>query len=229
MVRKVGIVVLDIKTGELEALASAHSRCFEQNSQGSDGGKDCPIPSYTIQVAPDKLRNHAYFDEAPPASTMKPLMAVTFLQDAANQDVEALGVELALSDSNRFLRRMLCLNGSGNWKNCTFPQQMQKTAIAMGWDANCYNSNEAIDPKNKTYDCGKLDTLWGKQSPVDLGDYNRDKLADKANLYGWFMVKKQGNPKTLRTDFNFTVDPKHWPHNSKHNKCYLMWCAVFLM
>ena len=207
VVRKVGIVVLDIKTGELEALASAHSRCFEQNSQGSDGGKDCPIPSYTIQVAPDKLRNHAYFDEAPPASTMKPLMAVTFLQDAANQDVEALGVELALSDSNRFLRRMLCLNGSGNWKNCTLPQQMQKTAIAMGWDSNCYNSNEAIDPKNKTYDCGKLDTLWGKQSPVDLGDYNRDKLADKANLYGWFMVKKQGNPKTLRTDFNFTVDP----------------------
>lgn len=206
VVRKVGMVVLDIKTGEIDALASAHSACFEQNSQGLSGGDDCPVPSYNIKAVPDKLRNHAYFDEAPPASTLKPLMAVTLLQDAANQDVDALGIELAHSNSVQFLRRMLCLNSSKNSTDCQLPQQMQKTAIAMGWDSNCYTSNEALDPKNTSYDCGKIDTLWGKKSPIDLGDYNRDKLADKTQLYGWFMVQKEDSPKTLRTNFNFTVD-----------------------
>lgn len=210
VVRKVGIVVLDINTGELQALASAHTTCFEQNALGLKGDKNCPLPSYSIKAAPDRLRNHAYFDQAPPASTTKPLIALALLQSSANRDIQNLGNELAYSDSDQFLRRLLCLNGQKN-EACDLPQKTQQTAIALGWDSHCQavvdkQVTPDNDGSNQHFICGQVDTLWGRTQKMDLGEANQELDISKSGLYGWFMVNKEGYPKTLRTKFDFVVD-----------------------
>jgi hypothetical protein len=169
MVRMAAVAVVDIASGRIEALAGALSPCARQefDGPGRDARCDKRLP-YPVQYRPDALLNPAVFQDAMPASTIKPIMAAAFLSDpevgprwlaaeraamasAAAPERNSMRGQLMRSDSARFLDRMFCLDK--NFANCRRPWAVQASALAFGWNAGC------TDP---TLDCGKHDLLFGR-------------------------------------------------------------------
>jgi len=168
MVRMAAVAVIDVKSGRIEALAGALSPCTRQeyDGPGRDPHCDTRLP-YPVQYRPDALLNPAVFHDAMPASTIKPILAASFL---ANRDVgpawlaaerkamkpgavpamDSLRGQLMRSDSARFLDRMFC--SERNFADCGRPWEAQSMALAFGWNADCAEAR---------LDCGKRDLLFG--------------------------------------------------------------------
>ncbi len=172
MVRMAAVAVVDVASGRIEALAGALSPCARQEVDGPGLGAGCDkrLP-YEPRYRPDALLNPAVFHDAMPASTIKPIMAATFLSDrevgarwlAAERTAalrktaparESLRGQLMRSDSARFLDRMFCFDK--NYAGCHRPWDIQAQALAFGWNAGCQEAHT---------DCGRQDLLFGR--PVD--------------------------------------------------------------
>jgi hypothetical protein len=175
MVRMAAIAVIDVASGRIEALAGALSPCALQEAVGPKRAADCdsrlPFP---VRYRPDALLNPAVYHDAMPASTIKPIMATAFLADPATGPrllaAERAGMQhdgvpardslrgqLMRSDSARFLDRMFCIDKS--FAGCRRPWDVQKAALAFGWNAGCENASDS---------CGKADLLFGR--PLDRLD-----------------------------------------------------------
>jgi hypothetical protein len=169
MVRMAAVAVVDVASGRIEALAGALSPCARQtfDGPGRDPGCDRRVP-YPAQYRPDALLNPAVFQDAMPASTIKPIMAAAFLSDpgagarwlAAERKAmakptaparDSLRGQLMRSDSARFLDRMFCVDTS--FADCRRPWAVQSQAVAFGWNAGCIDA---------TSGCGKHDLLFGR-------------------------------------------------------------------
>ena len=169
MVRMAAVAVVDVASGRIEALAGALSPCARQSfdGPGRDPGCDKRVP-YAVQYRPDALLNPAVFQDAMPASTIKPILAAAFLSDpevgprwlAAERAAmgrpaaparDSLRGQLMRSDSARFLDRMFCLDK--RFADCKRPWAVQSLASAFGWNAGCIDA---------TADCGKHDLLFGR-------------------------------------------------------------------
>lgn len=184
-VRKVGIVLLDVATGEIEALASSHSSCFVSDHTLAATQADCPKTNYPLVSSVDALRNHAFFDDAQPASTVKPIMALSFLQQG--QSDPQLGKEIASSDSPAFARRMFCEYSPYKTpaEACQLPKMVVDQAISMGWNPQC-------QPEMATFGlstCGKYNPMLGQFNPLNLGQRNADLAWQSRQLYGRFGVE----------------------------------------
>ena len=169
MVRMAAVAVIDVASGRIEALAGALSPCARDEVDGPrrDAGCDARLP-FRARYRPDALLNPAVYHDAMPASTIKPILAATFLADpvigprllAAERAAmakdgvparDSLRGQLMRSDSARFLDRMFC--GERGFVACRRPWDVQQTARAFGWNAGCDDAGSA---------CGKADLLFGR-------------------------------------------------------------------
>ena len=169
MVRTAAVAVIDVASGRIEALAGTMSPCARQEVEGPVRGPGCdqrlPFPA---RYRPDALLNPAVFQDAMPASTIKPIMAAAFLSDpevgaawlaaenaAMRRDAapsrDSLRGQLMRSDSARFLDRMFC--SDKGYANCRRAWDVQTAAAAFGWNAGCADGR---------LDCGKQDLLFGR-------------------------------------------------------------------
>jgi len=219
--RMVGVAVIDVATGAVEAIGSAHSECYRQEHDGP--GRDatrCPnlptVPAYR----PDNLLNHALYTDAMPASTVKPIMAAGFLTDPtysaqAWREIAIIQRELYRSTSPAFLNRMMC--GDAKWSNCSRPQSIQTAAKLLGWDAGCLGNVR----------CGMIDILFGRQSALDDSSQLLDPLATHT-LFGRLLTEEKrvkSGVQELVTDFAFDPslaadcrDNRAWKKCDRHGR-----------
>ena len=202
MVRMAAVAVIDVASGRIEALAGARSRCARQEVDGPGRDADCdPRLPYPVRFRPDALLNPAVFEDAMPASTVKPIMAAAFLADPAVGarwlDTERAAIErggvpprdsvrsqLLRSDSARFLDRMFCLDQRAG-TSCERPWALQQAALAFGWNEACGQGGDA--------DCGRHDLLFGRALGLPgAAPWASGEPAPLAVAYGRLMSQPRG-------------------------------------
>jgi hypothetical protein len=198
MVRMAAVAVIDVASGRIEALAGGRSPCARQelDGPGRDAACDRRLP-YPVQYRSDALLNPAVFQDAMPASTIKPIMAAAFLSDpevgagwlaseraamarAAAPTAGSLRGQLMRSDSARFLDRMFCRDKG--FVRCHRPWDIQATAFGFGWNAGCREGGPG---------CGKHDLLFGRELAAAEGRAGAPLALPVA--YGRLMSEPLGN------------------------------------
>ena len=212
-VRMAAVALIDIPTGRIEALGSAHSGCYRQEYDGPGrNARDCPNLPTSAHYEPDRLLNHALYTDALPGSIIKPIMATGFLRDpkyrariaAERVSINAapaflrLQDELKSSDSVAFLNRMFCADKG--WTNCGRPQAIQQAALQFGWDAGC---------EEGSFRCGRLNVLFGHP---DTGRVRKDttrRPLGASIMYGRVLTEPASpkRPGDLRMMRDFAFDP----------------------
>jgi hypothetical protein len=210
-VRMAAVALIDIASGRVEALGSAHTDCYRQEYDGPGrSARDCPGLPTTPRYEPDRLLNHALYTAALPGSIIKPIMAAGFLSEEAYRrkvagdrvaaDFVRLQDELKGSDSIAFLNRMFCIDQG--WTNCARPRQVQQAALAFGWNAGC------VEP---SFRCGRLNALFGVADVTRIrSDTNRSPLGTSV-LYGRLLTEPASakKPADLRMMRDFSFEPRH--------------------
>ena len=206
-VRMAAVALIDIPTGRIEALGSAHSDCFRQEYDGPGrNARDCPNLPSSAHYEPDRLLNHALYTDAQPGSIIKPIMATGFMREPkyrariASEKISPSFVrlqdELKSSDSVAFLNRMFCADKG--WVNCERPQAIQQAALQYGWDAGC---------EEGSFRCGRLNVLFGH---ADTGRVRKDttrRPLGASIMYGRVLTEpaseKRPGDLTMMRDFRF--------------------------
>ena len=210
-VRMTAIALIDVASGRIEALGSAHTDCYRQEYDG--GGRrsrQCPDLPTAPRYEPDRLLNHALFTDALPGSLVKPIMATGFMRDpqyrkriASDRISPAflrLQDELKGSDSVAFLDRMFCIDKG--WTQCGRPRNIQQAALQFGWDAGC---------QEPSFRCGRLNVLFGFPDNSRIRkDTARTPLGTSV-MFGRLLVEP-ASPKRI-ADFglmqDFAFNPAH--------------------
>ena len=155
--RVAAIAVIDVASGRIEALASAHTPCYAQENDGQARDAGC-LPLWTEpRRRPDALLNHAAFGDFQPGSTIKPILASVFFEDPAS-NAEELRSWLATSNTNRFHDELFCVNGGG--RSCNRPVRVQQRAADLGWNSDC-----SAQPSRR---CARADLLFGRRLSAHL-------------------------------------------------------------
>ena len=208
-VRMAAVAIIDIPTGRIEALGSAHTSCYRQEFDGPGrNAGECPDLPSTPHYEPDRLLNHALFTDALPGSIIKPIMAAAFLRDPGYRrkivadrvaaDFIRLQDELKSSDSVAFLNRMFCIDKG--WANCDRPRDIQQAALLFGWNAGC------LDP---SFRCGRLNVLFGYPDARRIRKDTARMPLGASVMYGRLLTEPASSKKPA--DFqmmrNFSFDP----------------------
>ncbi|MFM8332598.1 MAG: hypothetical protein ACKN9T_12990 [Candidatus Methylumidiphilus sp.] len=162
-VRMAAVAVIDVASGKIEALGSAHTPCYQQDHDGPRHEAACPDAPFRPRYDNDRLLNHALYVDALPASTVKPILALGFLQDnpeyRSGGGLADLAHDLKTSNSEDFLDRLFCRDGkpAKPWRECQRPQRAQEAARLLGWNLGCAADNGSLD-------CARWDVLFGRQS-----------------------------------------------------------------
>jgi len=167
-VRQIGIAVIDIPTGKIQALASSDSDCRRLDAMDSSlehKPNKCPnIGKYMRQMIKqdtDALLNHAIFTAIPPASTIKPIIAAGLFMDKTFNEPN-IASYIKKSDSIAFADMMFCRRGGGSIQNCNRPYNVVQAAKDLGWNQDCSESLNAND-SGLVGICGKSDLLTGRR------------------------------------------------------------------
>ena len=215
-VRMAAVALIDIPSGKIEALGSAHSECFRQEYDGPGrNARDCPNLPTSAHYEPDRLLNHALYTDALPGSIIKPIMATGFLSDpkyrarVAGEKVSPaflrLQDELKSSDSVAFLNRMFCADKG--WTNCDRPHAIQQAALRFGWDVGC---------EEGSFRCGRLNVLFGHPDTGRVRQDTTRRPLGASIMYGRVLTepasaKRPGDLQMMR-DFAFDPrSPRHAP------------------
>lgn len=143
-VRRIGILLMDLATGAIEAAASAHTPCYAQQHDGP--GLDASCPSLPAKPArrDSLLANHALFAEAMPGSLIKPITAMALLADPPyaayllGPGAAHLRRDIAESNSKAFHERLFC--SDTHYSGCLRPQMLAAAAARLGWNDGCESS-----------------------------------------------------------------------------------------
>ena len=209
-VRMAAVAVIDVATGRIEALGSAHSDCYQQEYDGPGRNLDCADVPSTPRFEPDRLLNHALFTAALPGSIIKPIMASGFLHDEryrkrivterVSGDFVRLQDELKGSDSVAFLNRMFCIDKG--WANCDRPRDVQHAAAHFGWNPGCTEAS---------FRCGRLNVLFGFADASRIRNDTTRMPIGASILYGRLLTEpvsvKRAADFQMMSDFSF--DPRH--------------------
>ena len=172
--RMTAVAVIDVASGRIEALASAHTPCYAQENDGPFRDAGC-LPLWTEpRRRPDALLNHAVFTDYLPGSTIKPILASVFFEDAGS-NVEQLSSWLATSNTDRFNDALFCI-GESQGKACDRPARVQQRAADLGWNTDC-----SALPSGR---CARADILFGRRLSARLAgiDAATSGLPDAAPL-----------------------------------------------
>lgn len=151
--RMTAVAVIDVASGRIEALAGAHTPCFAQENDGPFRDAGC-LPLWTEpRRRPDALLNHAVHTDYLPGSTIKPILASVFFEDAPESAAQ-LTRWLAASDTNRFNDTLFCLTLAPRGL-CERPARAQQRARDLGWNVDC---DRQPSPR-----CGRFDLLFGRR------------------------------------------------------------------
>jgi hypothetical protein len=208
-VRMAAVALIDVPTGRIEALGSAHTDCYRQEfgGPGRNAG-ECPDLPSTPHYEPDRLLNHALFTDALPGSIIKPIMATGFLRDPryrrkivadrVSADFIRLQDELKSSDSVAFLNRMFCADQG--WANCDRPRDIQQAALLYGWDLGC---------QEPSFRCGRLNVLFGYPDARRIRDDTTRMPLGASVLYGRLLTEPASEARSadFRMMRNFAFDP----------------------
>ena len=139
--RSLGLIVLDINSGAIEALASSHSDCYQSEHAGLPQAPHCPSPPLArAKPLPGRLDHHA-LSGAKPGSLVKPIMVVAFMRDARlgpafsqknSASRKALVDDIKHSDSAHFLDRAYCRERGFTY--CKRLQHITQSAANLGWN-----------------------------------------------------------------------------------------------
>jgi hypothetical protein len=208
-VRMAAVALIDIPTGKIEALGSAHSDCFRQEYDGPGrNARDCPNLPTSAHYEPDRLLNHALYTDALPGSIIKPIMATAFLSDpkyrlkVASEKVSPaflrLQDELKSSDSVAFLNRMFCADKG--WTNCERPLAIQQAALRFGWDVGC---------EEGSFRCGRLNVLFGHPDTGRVRQDTTRRPLGASIMYGRVLTEPASGkrPGDLQMMRDFAFDP----------------------
>jgi hypothetical protein len=208
-VRMAAVALIDIATGRIEALGSAHSDCYRQEFDGPGRrARECPDLPTAPHYEPDRLLNHALFTDALPGSIIKPMMATGFLHDPGyrrkiladrvSPGFLRLQDELKSSDSVAFLNRMFCADKG--WANCDRPRDIQQAALQFGWDSGC------LDP---SFRCGRLNVLFGYPDSSRIREDTVRMPLGTSVMYGRLLVEPASpeRPGDFQMMRNFAFEP----------------------
>ena len=144
--RMAALAQIDIATGAIEVLASAHSDCFArdavlQGSQGQQGPQgpapDCPLLAHAPSTPqPWRLDNHAAYSAANLGSLVKPLLALALLRSDIGPWLQGAGHARMMqafktSDTPAFLDWLYCRD-SQFAAACARPAQLMQAAADLG-------------------------------------------------------------------------------------------------
>jgi hypothetical protein len=210
-VRMAAVALIDVASGRIEALGSAHTDCYRQEYDGGGGrARHCPDLPTAPRYEPDRLLNHALFTDALPGSLVKPIMATGFMRDpqyrariAADRISPAflrLQDELKGSDSVAFLDRMFCREKG--WTQCARPRDIQQAALQFGWDAGC---------QEPSFRCGRMNVLFGFPDNSRIRKDSARTPIGTSVMFGRLLVEP-ASPKRI-ADFglmqDFAFNPEH--------------------
>ncbi len=210
--RMVAVTVIDVASGRIEALGSGHTDCYRQDHESYKRDLSvCPDLPFAPAYKPDRLRNHALFTDAMPASTIKPIMALGFLQDEtyrkklmtskldARTDFTVMQNDLKVSYSVGFLNRMFCQDHTPPWVACERPKLVQSAAAQLGWNLGCTDT--------ATPECGGLDVLFGRPLFLRVADDKGRSPMSQPITYGRLLTQppkpKDWVNRQLITDFSY--------------------------
>jgi hypothetical protein len=210
-VRMAAIALIDVATGRIEALGSAHTDCYRQEYDG--GGRragQCPDLPTEPHYEPDRLLNHALFTDALPGSLIKPIMATGFLRDPHYRKkilseriapgFVRLQDELKGSDSVAFLNRMFCADKG--WTNCDRPHAIQQAAQQFGWDSGCLDGS---------FRCGRLNVLFGFPDDSRIRKDSARTPLGTSVMFGRLLVEPASPQRVAEFQLmeNFAFEPAH--------------------
>jgi len=212
-VRMAAVAIIDIASGKIEALGSAHTACYQQDHDGPKHDAACPDAPFRPRYDTGRLPNHALFVDALPASTVKPIMALGFLLDNPayrdGEPLKALWHDLKTSNSKAFLDRLFCGDATVAearrwlWKECQRPQRAQEAARLLGWNLGC--GREAGDA-----DCAKLDLLFGRPANERIVEQARKQPLSLPLLYGRLFTEPSASKPLQESapDLDWTNEPE---------------------
>lgn len=190
-VRMAAVALIDVASGRIEALGSAHTACYAQDHDGPGHDDACPDAPFRPRYDSDRLLNHAVYGDAMPASTVKPVLALGFLMDTtafrSGKPLTDLQHDLKVSNSPNFLDRLFCgreLAGQRpwQWRECQRLQRAQEAARLLGWNQGC--GPEAFSP-----DCAELDLLFGRPADQRTHPGIQQQPMGLTMLYGRLLVE----------------------------------------
>ena len=153
--RMTGVVVIDVASGRIEALASAHTPCYALEHSGVARDPSCAPLWSAPQRRPEALLNHAVYTDYMPGSTVKPILASVFFEDPF-VNAKELAVNLAHSRTHEFNRLIFCAAGVKSRAGvCDRPTRVQQRAVALGWNADCASAPLLY--------CDHVDLLFGRR------------------------------------------------------------------
>lgn len=163
--RMTAVVVIDVASGRIEALASAHTPCYAQEHAGAGRDPGCTPLWTTPKLRPEALLNHAIYTDYMPGSTVKPIMASVFFEEPRIPPA-VLADRLAHSDTDYFNQVLYCGGDRNRSRDgsaaCTRPLRVQQRASALGWNADCTDQ--------PTLRCDHADLLFGRRLSQRLVD-----------------------------------------------------------
>jgi len=138
-VRAIGILIVDVRTGAIEASASAYTRCFSARQRGSRTPVGCPsFPSMPGNKQPDRsfrLGNQALLQTAMPGSLAKLPIALGLLQAGLSpREIAALPKILTRSATEELIDIALC-KVQGFLPSCAHHRltSIARVASGIGW------------------------------------------------------------------------------------------------
>jgi hypothetical protein len=138
--RMVGLVDIDIASGRILAIASAHTPCFAAHwgySGAAANGGECPVLPTISAPQIWRLDNHALFTTAMMASTNKPALMLALLRSPAGPGLhQGKGREWVLntlktSNSDALFDKLFCADTSF-FANCQRLAGLPKAASDLG-------------------------------------------------------------------------------------------------
>lgn len=162
LAREIAIAVIDVRSQQIEALASATSPCFD-SAYGVLQKSDClatPQTWRSMFSANDVLANHAIHSAYMPGSSIKPIQALAIVRAfpqavTSKNNQDRLRSMMAKSSTESVIDVLACQDISTAYAaSCQGFAHMQQAANDLGWNAVCDSEHDATN-------CGSQDILRG--------------------------------------------------------------------
>jgi hypothetical protein len=140
-VRAMGILIVDVKTGAIDAAASAYTPCYAAHQRGTPASADCPLfPTVATRQRLDRsfrLGNQALLQNAMPGSQAKLPIALGLMQAGLSpKEAASLPSILTRSATEELIDLALCKERDF-LPSCARHRlsSIKKVALGMGWQS----------------------------------------------------------------------------------------------